>query len=142
MPKVSLLTRHAISQRAGLVSLACSLALMATVCGGTISSSTATPTTVLGFLATTEQGTPPTGQPTEVSTPASGEPGQTATPDTLLFIAAVQYHKVDMCALATDAQVEVVLGQPITAETPGEDADSISGGTLYSCTYLGAVSPS
>jgi len=135
MFKESPSTRPAIFKRTGLVSLACCLALMATACGGTVSNLTPTPTTVMGFVP--EQGSPPTGQPNEVSTP-NGEPGQTATPDTLLILGAMQYNKLNVCSLATDAQVEGVLGQPITEKTPGEDADSVSGGTLYFCTYLGS----
>jgi hypothetical protein len=135
MFKESHITRPAIFKRNGLISLLISLALMATACGGTVSNLTPTPTTVMGFVP--EQGSPPTGQPSEVSTP-NGEPGQTATPDTLLIIGAMQYNKVNVCSLATDAQVEAVLGQTITEKTPGEDADSVSGGTLYFCTYLGS----
>jgi len=129
-------TRPAIFKRTGLVSLACCLALMVTACGGTVSSSTATPTTIMGFAA--EQGTPPAGQTPEEPTPSSAEPGETATPDMTIIVAGVRYYMQDACALATDAQIEAVLGQPITEVTPGEDADSVSGGTLYYCTYLGS----
>ena len=136
MLKESPSTPPAIFKRTGLVSLLISLALMATACGGTVSNLTPTPTTVMGFVA--EQGTPPAGQTPEVSTPSSGDPDQTATPDTALIIAAMQYYKKDPCRLASDAQVEEVLGQPITSKTPGEDPDSVSGGTLYFCSYVGS----
>ena len=135
MFKESPSTRPAMFKRTGLVSLLCCLALLATACGGTVSSSTPTPTTIMGSVP--EQGSPPTGQPSEMSTP-NGEPGQTATPDTLLILGAVQYNKVDVCALASEAQVEEVLGQPITSKTSDEDADSVSGGTIYSCSYVGS----
>jgi hypothetical protein len=134
MFKESLSTRPAIFNRTGLVSLTLALALMAAACGGTVSSSTATPTTVMGFVA--EQGTLPAGQTPEVPTPSSGDPDQTATPDMLLIVGA--YYKLDPCRMASDAQVEEVLGQPITSKTPGEDPDSVSGGTLYFCSYVGS----
>ncbi len=44
---------------------------------------------------------------------------------------------VDICALITQPEAEVVLGQPVTSINPGVDQDSVSGGTLYFCSYLG-----
>ncbi len=127
--------RTSIFKRTGLASLLISLALIAAACDGTAPSSTATPT-VMTLVA--ELGSPTTGQPNEVTTPASGGPGQTAEPDDSLTVGDEGYPEVDVCALATNAQVEVVLGQPITSRTPGEEPDSISGGTLYFCSYVGS----
>jgi len=85
-----------------------------------------------------EQGTPPAGQTPEVSTPSNAEPGETATPDMQLIVGGYYRYMQDACTLATDAQIEEVLGQPVTSRTPGEDPDSVSGGTLYYCSYLGS----
>ncbi len=90
----------------------------------------------MGLVA--ELSTLPAGQKTETPTPSSGVQGSTAEPDNSLADGANDYGEVDVCALATSAQVEEVLGQPITSTTPGEEPDSVSGGTLYFCTYLGS----
>ena len=127
--------RQAISQRFRLISLACSLALLASACGPTAPGSTATPTTVMGSSAELQPATQPSGQSADMPTPASEE---TATPDSMVYVGSTEYHDVDPCALATDGQVEEVLGQAVTSQTPGAEEDSISGGTLYFCTYLGS----
>ncbi len=132
----TLFTRNAISRRSVLASLVCSLALIATACEGTVPSATSTPTSVMGFVAAVSTSTP--GQAPEVSTPTGGEVGPTTAPDDSLAIGDKQYGEVDVCDLATDDQIEVVLGQPITSTTPGEEPDNVSGGTLYFCTYLGS----
>lgn len=44
---------------------------------------------------------------------------------------------MDICAPITQAEAEAVLGQFVTSITPEVNQDSISGGTLYYCNYLG-----
>ena len=132
-----LLTAHpSIFKRFGLVGLACCLALIATACDGTAPVPTATPT-VMGLVAELSYATRranPTKWPHQ---PVAG-PGETAEPDDSLTDGEEEYPEVDVCTLATDAQVEVVLGQPITSRTPGAEPDSVSGGTLYFCSYVGS----
>jgi hypothetical protein len=124
--------RTSFSKRFALVCMLLSLSLIAAACDGTAPNSTATPT-VMGLVA--ELASPPTGQPNAVTTPASGGPGET---DDSVTVGEEEYPEVDVCALATDAQVEVVLGQSITSRTPGAEPDSVSGGTLYFCSYVGS----
>jgi len=131
-----LVTAHTpVFKRSALLSLLLSLALIATACDGTAPGSTATPT-VTGLVA--ELTTPPAGQTPETPTPSSGGQGSTDEPDDSLPAGEDPYSDVDVCGLATDAQVEVVLGQPITSTTPGAESDSVSGGTLYFCSYVGS----
>ena len=99
--------------------LVCMVALGASACGGLPSNAlTPTPTTLMGIL-------PPDGQSTQ--TPIDNPPSGTADSGKV----------VDICALITQSEAETVLGQPVTATTPGTDTDSNTGATLNFCTYLG-----
>jgi hypothetical protein len=101
------------------IALICVIALGASACTGLPSNAlTPTPTTLMGFL-------PPNGQsttiPTEIAAPGTAEAGKA----------------VDICSLISQPEAEAVLGQPVTATTPGTDTDSATGATLNFCTYLG-----
>ena len=101
--------------RAWMIGLICAMTLIVSACGNLPSNSqTPTPTTLMGFIS-------PPDQSTEV--PTAGNP---ATGKTL-----------DVCGLATKADAGAVLGQAVTAVTPGTDSENDFGGTLYFCTYLG-----
>jgi len=79
---------------------------------------TPTPTTIIGVL-------PPDGQSTAI-------PTAIAESET-----AVSTKAIDICALITQPEAEAVLGQAVTATTPGTDTDSANGATLIFCTYRG-----
>jgi hypothetical protein len=100
----------------------CCITLLITAYAGSVSIPTATPTTVLGPIAPLEQTTPPFGLPTEAPTQGSPDQGQV----------------FDICSLATAAEAELVLGQTVAGTTPGSEADSVLGGRLDFCTYLGS----
>jgi hypothetical protein len=73
------------------------------------------------------------GAPTSASSapPAAAEavnPAATNAPATTLD---------NICSLASPADVEAVLGQAPIGSKPGSEPDSVSGTTLYFCTYLG-----
>jgi hypothetical protein len=76
---------------------------------------TPTPTTLMGIL-------PPGGSATEISTKSAN---------------ADLAKQGDACGLISKPEAEAVLGQTVTAVTPGVDNDNTFGGTLYFCTFLG-----
>jgi hypothetical protein len=102
-----------------LISLMCLIGLGASACTGLPSSAlTPTPTTLMGIL-------PPNGQSTEIPTAL----GASGTADASKVL--------DICALITQSEAEAVLGQPVSATTPGTDTDRVTGATLNFCTYRG-----
>ena len=102
-------------RRAGVVGFAIALAMAASACGGTISNpATPTPTTLMGSISSPE----PLTQMPELEKTTGGT-------------------KIDACGLATKPEAEAVLGQTVTAVTPGVDTTNDFGGTLYFCTFLG-----
>ena len=108
-------------------SLVCGIALLASACGSSpVNLPDPTPTTVMGVVATAEQ---PTDVPTQIPTQVPTEiPTEVPTETGVLL---------DVCSLITATEAEVVLGQSVTAITPGTDSDNISGETINFCTYLG-----
>jgi hypothetical protein len=110
-----------------LIALICMLALGLSACEGFPSSSlTPTPSTLTSSLLSEGQSNAEsTAEATAVSTEMSGSNnGQ-------------EEDLVDICALITQPEAEAVLGQPVTSVSPGVDQDSVTGGTLYFCSYLG-----
>lgn len=103
------------------------LTLGVSACGVTppANSLTPTPTTLMGYIAPLgESGGVATGE----STPDTGDSGTSGGSVAL----------EDICSLVSQSEAEGVLGQTVSTPTPGTDPDSISGGTLYFCTYLGS----
>ncbi len=102
-------------RRTWVIGLAFALAMAVSACGGTISNpTTPTPTTLMGSVSSPE---PLTQMPALEKTNGG--------------------TKVDACGLATKPEAEAVLGQTVTAVTPGVDTTNDFGGTLYFCTFLG-----
>jgi hypothetical protein len=104
----------------------CALTLGASACDVNLpaNSLTPTPTTLMGYVVPdAQQGGVSTGVPTA----DSGGSGLSSDPGVL----------GDVCSLISASEAEAVIGQALIATTPGSDADSVSGGTLYFCTYLG-----
>ncbi len=100
-----------------LMGLVCLLGVLAVAClGGTPGSTVTAPT------ATTAAGG---GTP---AAPTSTSPAPVTT-------SAV--NATNVCALATQSEVQTVLGGAIIATKPSTDATSIPGATSYFCTYLG-----
>jgi len=115
MPKAHPFTIRKIFRRIGGIGLVCVMAMTASSCGGTISNpTTPTPTTFMGSISSPE---PSTQMPTLEKTTGGA--------------------KIDACGLATKPEAEAVLGQTVTAVTPGVDTTNDFGGTLYFCTFLG-----
>ena len=109
------------------IALVCVIALSAAACGGLPANSlTPTPTTLMGVLQPQEQSS---GVSTRVSTEAPTEISESNNGDT--------EDLVDICPLITPEEAAAVLGQPVTSINPGIDQDSVSGGTLCFCNYLG-----
>jgi hypothetical protein len=110
-----------------LIALVCAISLGASACGGLPSNSlTPTPTTLMGVLQSQ-------GQSAVAATELSSEvPTETPASNN-----GDQEDLVDICPLITQEEAEAVLGQPVISINPGMDQDSVSGGTLYYCNYLG-----
>jgi hypothetical protein len=110
-----------------LIALICMIALSLSACEGIPSSSlTPTPSTLTSSLLSEGQSNAgSTAEATAGSTEMSGSNnGQ-------------EEDLVDICALITQPEAEAVLGEPVMSISPGVDQDSVSGGTLYFCNYLG-----
>lgn len=118
----NVISKHAWYNQTRLIVALLSLSLLISACGGTpASSTTPTPTTVMGSLPV-DQATPiPTNMVTEAPSDPSHGP------------AAV----TDVCALVSTADIEAVLGSTPIASTPGSDPDTYTGVTINFCTYLG-----
>jgi len=115
-------------RNAGLISIVCILALGVSACGA-LPSNLADPiaaasTKLLGALTPASQSTETPGgvTPTENPVPATPATGAPA----------------DVCALISATEAQAVLGAPVTSTTPGSEPDSVSGGTLNYCTYMGS----
>jgi hypothetical protein len=124
MLKNTLFTPASAHQNTWWIALVCVLTLGASACGALPANGlTQTPTTLMGVV-------PPNGQPTGIPTGIS-----TAIPTAGT---AVSGNLDNVCSLINQSDAEAVLSQTVTAVTPGSDANSFPGGTLYFCTYLGS----
>ncbi len=92
---------------------------------------------------------PPTPSPTSTPTPesAESEPPVLVEPTKEEVITATveitpepteELDEEDVCSLITVDDAETVLGQAVTAITPGAEPDDVTGGTLNYCTYRGS----
>jgi hypothetical protein len=106
-------------RRNRLLGLMCVLAALAYACAGGVSTSaTATPASANGSASSV---IPPTEPVAGTTAPGKINPGKAP----------------DACALATQPEVEAVLGQAPTTIVPGKDPNNVFGGITYSCTYPG-----
>jgi hypothetical protein len=128
-----------------LILLMCVVALGASACDG-VPSSSSTPTTLpvslLPLVATS-------GNSTSTTLPVSLLPvvasSGTSTPEATAVPTAtddpndpLKQDLTDICALITQQEAEAVLGQSVTSINPLVTPDDATGGTLYTCIYLGS----
>lgn len=111
------------SNRTWLVIAISGVLLIATACSGSIVKAAPTPTTTMGSLSQDQQATDTAAQS---ATQQSGSPSSGS--GTVL----------DICSLVSSEEAAAVLGQAPIAATPGSEPDSVSGSTIYFCTYLGS----
>jgi hypothetical protein len=107
------------SNRIGILTAVCGIAIMASACGGVaVNSTDSTPST--GTEATS-----PTEQSMEVPTENPAALPQASGAD------------LDICSLITAGDAEAVMGQPVVSINPFSEIDQDYGETVFSCYYMG-----